>query len=130
VNIKQIIIEYVTGLITSIIGFFVFSMLFNLPWASKLGSSFGGDKTSLFAGLLLGLPIGSLVGIFFIDKFLFKIHGHNLWGVALGFLLSFILGGISGVFLLDKIGNFGVFVIPLLICFLSLLGYYLPLLKD
>ncbi len=40
--------------------------------------------------LFIIMPVGSLSGIFLIDKLLFKAQGYNVRGMTIGFLLGFV----------------------------------------
>jgi hypothetical protein len=122
-NIKKLALEFLAGLIVSAIGFGFFAALLQIPVLSGLETYLGGDKASVFAGLFLGFPIGGILGIFLLDKIVFKTGGYNSVGIATGLAFSLVLGGIGTVPLLSKIGESTVFIAPFLYVLLALIGY-------
>jgi hypothetical protein len=128
--IKKLIFEFLGGLFVSLVCGVSFAFIFSLPGISKVGVNLGGDKASIFFGIFLGLPIGSLLGILFVDKVFYGFQGYNIWGILIGFTLSFFLGGIGSVVLLDKIGSPAIILAPLIIVLFSLVGYLIPIMKG
>jgi hypothetical protein len=126
---KKIFLEFLVGLIVSLVGFGSFAVLLQIPGISKLGVYLGGDKASVFVGLFLGLPIGAILGIFLLDKIAFKAQGCNTIGIGIGAALSFVLGGFGTLLLMSKLGGPAAFVAPLLYVLLALIGYTVALHK-
>lgn len=75
------------------------------------------------AAVYLGLPIGSLLGIFLVDKLFFKVQGYNVLGIPVGFLLCVLAIALSTWFLQGTRGNIGLYLMPFIASFFSLIGY-------
>ena len=82
----------------------------------------GGDKSGIFFVVFLGLPLGSSLGLFLIDRVLYRIRGWNIIGLCIGLILS-IAGAFLGIFLLSALGLIAVFVVPIIIIISSMIGY-------
>jgi hypothetical protein len=126
---KKMFCELCAGLIAAVVGFGLFWALLRIPWLSRLDIYLGGDKASVFIGLFLGIPVGGVLGIFVLDKVVFKAQGYNLMGIAVGLALSLILGGIGTALLMSKFGGQAVFVAPLVFVIFALIGYTIALHK-
>ena len=85
----------------------------------------------------VGLPVGSLIGIWVVDRIIFKVSLNNFSGMAIGFLLS-VLGVVLVLWILPLIkvdivtfvpgfSSMGydvyVYFAPIMIAFLSTVGY-------
>lgn len=128
-NAKKMLCELLAGLVTAVVGFGFFWALLRIPGLSRLDMYLGGDKASVFTGLFLGIPMGGVLGIFLVDKVVFKAQDYNMIGIAGGLALSFILGGLGTVLLMGKLGGQAVFIAPFLYVILALIGYTIPLHK-
>ena len=116
------LLEYISGVILSIIGFICFGIAYDLLRKIHLDYFFGGDKSNVFFGLFLGLPIGSILGFCLIEKIYFKVQGFNILGTILGLIIN-IFACFIGVIFLDKFGEKGIILIPFLIVLLILISY-------
>jgi glycerol uptake facilitator-like aquaporin len=121
---KRIILQLIGAIIASFILIAFYLLIERVVDTSRF--DFGGDKSGIFIAIFAILPIGSLAGIYLVDRQFFSFQGYNLVGIVIGFILSFLVGGITSVLLLDKLGFFAAFLVPFIIVGLSLLGYYLP----
>lgn len=70
-------------LICQIMGAFVVlltlsaSFIFLDKVVNASGIDFGGDKSSVFVVIFVFLPIGSLAGLYLVDKLFFSFEGYN-----------------------------------------------------
>jgi hypothetical protein len=120
-DIKKLLLEYCAGLLLSVGGFLIFVGVYNLLAAVKINIGFGGDKAKVFTGLFLGLPLGSVLGILLVDRFVYRIEITNYLNPVIGLILGF-LGVYCGVIMLDKVGGLSVLLIPIVVTGLCLLG--------
>jgi hypothetical protein len=119
--IKKLLLEYCAGLLLSVIGFLIFVGAHNLLSVVKINIGIGGDKAKIILGLFIGLPLGSVLGIFLVDKFVYKIGAINYFSLIIAVILGF-LGVYCGVIMLDKVGGLSVLFIPIVVTVLCLLG--------
>ncbi len=124
IMLKKIAIQYITGCIFGAAGFICF--LFATASIEKLLFTeifFGGDKSVVFSGLFLGIPIGSLVGLSTIDRLVFRAKRLNKLGLIVGFVISWF-GIVFGLYLMDIVGSkIGVLLGLLETNCLTLIGY-------
>lgn len=118
---SQIIGAILGAISICIISFFVVKSIQNM----SININLGGDKAAIFGFLFLGIPFGIRIGLFIVDKIFFKLNASFL-GLVLSIVLCFIIGGFGGVIILSLLGNFGIFIIPILFFASSFFGYYLP----
>jgi hypothetical protein len=81
--------------------------------------------------ILLGMPIGSTIGIMIIDKLYSKIIFPNIYSII--FAISFsTIGGFIGIFLCDKLNlkEWFLIIVPLLNVTMGIGGYNLGLLFN
>jgi hypothetical protein len=117
--IKKIILEFVGGCIFSIIVGYGFVGIYMALFEIR-GETF--SRGGFLIMLLLGIPIGILIGISLADRLLSKHWRVNIFGLVTGFILG-LFGTVLGIYLLDVIGNVAFFLTPLIAVFLSLFGY-------
>ncbi|NWF57632.1 MAG: hypothetical protein HXY45_22865 [Syntrophaceae bacterium] len=124
---KRLFLEFVMSLGFSIIGFwFVFySWYYFLKQGIEL--YFFGDKTSGLSGILLGIPLGGILGILLAQKLVYKTKGWNVFGTAMALILS-IIGCLFGIYMMDEVGSYVIFLIPLLVAMMCLIGYHFKVL--
>jgi hypothetical protein len=123
---KRIFLDFLSGLILSIIGFLMFAGVYSALELLKIDISYGGDKGKVLFGLFVGLPLGSILGIVLTEKFVYKAQGWNIWGIILAALLS-VISNYLGIVMLDKIGGGFVIIIPLFAVVMCLFGYHVVL---
>ena len=122
---RRILLDFVSSLILSAIGFLLIGYIYQaLDLRYDIG--FGGDKGNALIGLFLGLPCGAILGILVVEKLLYKTKGWNVWGIFLAVLLSFI-SNCLGIIMLDKIGGSAAIFILLLVVITCLFGYRIVL---
>ncbi len=120
---SKIIYEFISGLVFSIIGFFILIGFHDLLLILKIKLDWSGTGR-FFWGMFLGLPIGSIFGFVLINKLYFKIFILNIYSLIISFIFG-IIGGIILIILHDYL-NFGqsLFIImPILITLMCLCGY-------
>ena len=120
-DIKKILFEYCAGLLLSVVGFMIFVGVHNLLSVYKTNIGVGGDKAKIFMGLFLGLPLGNVLGILLVNRFVYKIGAINYFSSVIALILGF-LGVYFGVIMLDKVGGLSVLFIPIVVTGLCLLG--------
>jgi hypothetical protein len=124
---RRILLEFVLGLVSSVIGFFLFSGIYILLESLGLEVEFWGDKAGALFGLFLGLSIGGGFGVLFVERFLYK--RHNLITIPLcSAILLGVFGNYLGLIILDKAGGGFVLMLPLLVALLCVIGYNVGLL--
>ncbi len=119
---KRILLEFCASLILSVIGFLSFAVIYDALELLKVSINFWGDKGKVLFGLFFGLPLGSILGILFTEKLIYKTHGWNILGIVLAVLLS-VVSNYLGIIMLEKVGGGFVILIPLLVVVICLLGY-------
>ena len=113
--------EFIVGLVLAIITYLpVAGFVFFL---SALGVDFG-RTTMIMLALLLGYPVGSLLGILLVDRFFFKAKGWNAFGIGLSITLG-VMGGLGGLMMISRLGDYSLVIIPALIACLAVVGYNL-----
>lgn len=123
----RIIYKIGAGLVLSVFGALIFSLIGVVLSNAIVTVNLGGDKAGPIWGIIIGMPFGSVVGFLLIDKIFYQFQKNNIFGMTIGFLCGFVFGGIGGLFLLDLIGGEAIFVIPQLIVCFSLIGYQIGL---
>jgi hypothetical protein len=124
---RRIIYKIGAGLVLSVFGALIFSLIGVVLSNAIVTVNLGGDKAGPIWGIIFGMPFGSVVGFLLIDKIFYQFQKNNIFGMTIGFLCGFVFGGIGGLFLLDLIGGEAIFLIPLLIVCFSLIGYQIGL---
>lgn len=119
--IKKIISDFIGGIVFSLIVFLFFIWI-------EAGYSFKNvdGHHAVFYGLVT-LPIGSIVGIFLIEKLFLKFQGFNIIGLIIGSALSCCLGGIISMVILKNCCFEGVafsLIFPLIYTFISIAGFH------
>lgn len=122
---KRILCQMGCALVGAVMVGFLFAAVLN----GAVSATLGGDKGGVFVALFLGLPIGSLLGILFIDRVLYNFMKKNVVGVVLGFILS-SLGAVESLILLDTIGGTGILFAPGISTCLGMAGYWIPLARS
>jgi hypothetical protein len=120
-NIQRIFLEFIVGLVLAIITYLpVASFAFFL---SALGVDFG-RTTIILLALVLGYPVGSVLGILLVDRFFFKAKGWNVLGIGLSVVLG-VMGGLGGLMMISRLGDYSLVIMPALIACLAVVGYNL-----
>lgn len=137
-RILRIIIQFITGCIGACGVFLIWVALIIFVDSESVPEDWN-------LVLFIIMPVGSISGIFLIDKLLFKVQGYNVLGMTIGYLLGFVGIAFSEWFLLlywgistypiclfidDLTGNIlnaegvrYVVVFPLTITLFSIIGY-------
>jgi hypothetical protein len=104
--LKRIIVQYIVGCIFGLMGFICFTMITAMLQRTFLTEvfPFGGDKSVVFSGLMLGIPIGALVGLTVINRYVFRAREWNALGLVLGFVLTQV-GIVFTLCLMDFFGS-------------------------
>jgi uncharacterized membrane protein YeaQ/YmgE (transglycosylase-associated protein family) len=124
---KRLLLEFAMSLGFSIIG--LWSVAYSWDYLLKQGIELYlfGDKTDILSGLLLGMPLGGILGILLAEKLVYKTKGSNIFGTAMALILS-IIGSLFGVYMMDVLGSYVIFLIPLLVAMICLIVSNLKLL--
>jgi hypothetical protein len=122
---RRILYQFAAGLILS----FLVGALFSGVLTSLGNVGLGGDKGGILFGIFLGLPVGSLLGIFLVDEGLFRLKQKNFLGGFLGFILSSV-SGVESLIILDELGTVGIILAPAISTLLALVGYWVPLIRK
>ena len=112
---------------------------FDLIWRYKISTFIlDYDHFMIFFIILLCLPVGSILGILVVDKWIFKLPALSVKGMVLGFIFSFLGMGAMIIMRIFVEGNSDmipaaldyiigtdrlIFVMPVIAGFLSSLGY-------
>jgi hypothetical protein len=119
-KLKKIILEFVAGILFSLVAYIPISMiclLLVLP-IDNVGMA--------VITLFLAIPLGSIVGILIVERFVFNIKRWN--SVALGIAIaSGLLGGYLGLVMLENFSDIPLPVIALIVTGLVLAAYNLSL---
>ncbi len=119
-KLKKIILEFVAGILFSLVAYIPISMiclLLVLP-IDNVGMA--------VITLFLAIPLGSIVGILIVERFVFNIKRWN--SVALGIAIaSGLLGGYLGLVMLENVSDIPFPVIALIVTGLVLAAYNLSL---
>lgn len=115
--IKKVISDLVGGAFCSLIGFLFFIWI-----EAGYSLEYNDGHHAVFTGLV-SLPIGSIIGIFLVEKLLFKFQGINIMGLIIGSAMSCCLGGVISIILL-KTSVLLIVVVPMIYAFFSIAGFH------
>jgi hypothetical protein len=118
-KLNEILYEMGSGIISSIAGFTLAILASHIIASGGEIVSFGGCKNSVFIGIFFGLPFGSLAGIWLADKTYLKKSTYSYPILAITLAASSPLGGTAVLLLLDRAGDFGIFLVPVLMVSIS-----------
>ena len=131
-NISRIFLEYISGLICSIIislATWGIAILFVILWLeiSMPLNDFFNRESFVFAILFIGFPLGSTSGIILMDKLFFKLKDWNIIGIIFSFIFSFIFAVLCFIFIIQKTDNIFYLSIILFLSvpLLCLLGFHI-----
>ncbi len=88
----RIIYKIAAGLVLSILGALIFFEI-GVVLSRRIDNFPGGDKAGPIWGVILGMPLGSVIGFLFIDKIIYKLEKYNILGMVVGFICGFFFGG-------------------------------------
>lgn len=123
---KTNIIEFVSCFVFSILGFLGCAFIFDYLRKIGLDIDFGGDKSSVFLGLIIGVPLFGFLGVYLADKFFLGASKFSFLSLVSVILFN-LLGCVLIVFLMDILGSKILFISPFILTLLILIGYKLPL---
>jgi len=115
---KRFIQELFVSTLGSAIGFWLIAE-FHWIFLSNLG---GSDMDSVFAGIWIGLPLGSILSLYILKKVFFKEKKVFTFFGLLGGIACSLFIGIFGVVILD-VSKYLIFLLPIIIsiCFMMFL---------
>lgn len=120
VKLGRVFLELIAGITFAFGGFFVvFYALHYMLWPFDLDIH---GYVCAYAAMLLGIAIGSVFGIWFVDRIIFKSKGYNLAGTVMGFVTCGLGVMLAIWFLRTKEGNVAMYL-PLIGCCFALIGY-------
>jgi len=119
---RRFIVEFLGSLLFAGIGFLALAGVYNLMDLVGLGIDLGGDKGPALSGILIGLPLGGVVGTIFARRIISGEYGYSVPGVLLAVILS-ILGDYLGLALMDKLGSRMALLLPFLTAMVCVMGY-------
>ena len=128
-KIVKIVIQLIAGTVLAFAAWFGMlglSVLLSLLLEEflQLNTPFFLTTDNVFRGIwYLGMPIGSVLGIFFTDKLVYKEPGHNVLGMVMGYVFS-IFAVIFGIAILGALTSIFMLGAPFIVAFFALLGYY------
>jgi predicted MFS family arabinose efflux permease len=110
-------------MVLSVIGGLIFALIGHVLSNVMEEPVYGGDKAGIVWAIVFGVPLGSVIGFFLIDKYIYHFPRDNFLGMVIGFLCGSVSGGVAGGVLLDAIGGKALLIIPLLVVCFCLIGY-------
>lgn len=114
---KRKCVLYLWSLISAAVVYWIFAGLHRV-----LRADFGGDKGEVLAGIVFGLPLGSVTGIILAERMMYFEDRWNVGRVMFALLWS-IAGVAIGIFMLEVNSRILGYFIPALIALMSLYGY-------
>ena len=122
-SIKSIILKYLIGLFFAVSLALLSSFTFDLISRAGFYFEFGGDKSVIFIMICFGIPFGSVTGFIIADKYISKIAKINWGGIILGCLFSSVFGLVSSIAIIMNFDSQAIFIIPVVVSFIALIGY-------
>jgi len=119
-KIRKISVELFISIALSLLCFLMFIAIFNFFENLNINIDIGGCKSNIFIGILFGLPLGSISGIFIVEKFIYKVKKYNIISLVLSYILSFLIAYFS-IFLLDIFGGKAIIFLPIIVSSFSIL---------
>lgn len=111
---QRIALEYISGLVFSVVGFFGLAGLHTLLEMIGFELTWGGDKGKFFWGMFLGLPLGSILGFVLVNRLYFKVATWNSQGMLLAFIVG-VFGNFGGLYFMDRLGGGFFLAVPPLV---------------
>jgi len=110
---KKILIELFAGAIGSAMaGWLVSSVFFESHFLREHQRT---DRDPVFAGIFLGMPLGCLLAIFLVRKFVYNVKPFRFLKLLVGISISWLIS-ISSILIIPLFGFLAVFfLLPLLI---------------
>lgn len=119
---KKLSVDFLSAVSFSVAGFFMFAGIHELLERYGIDIDVGGDKSQVFSGLFIGLPLGGIFGTWLSEKLIYGVPGWNLLGVLLSLVLSTICTYL-GLVMMDRLGSGFIFTLPILIAVMCIVGY-------
>jgi MFS family permease len=123
---KRMSVDFLSSLLFSVAGFLVFAGIYRVLERYGIDIDIGGDKSQVFSGLFIGLPIGGILGTWLSEKVIYGTQGWNVVGVVLSIMLCLACTYL-GLAMMDRVGTGFIFVLPVLIGALCVVGYRIGL---
>jgi hypothetical protein len=106
---KRYFVEIMVGALSGAAAFVATAETYPASWCS-------GDKDPVLTGAFLGLPLGNLIGIAIVDKFVYKIERQSMaariYRTTLCFLLSWVVL-IGTLIMMDYVSGLAAYSAPI-----------------
>jgi len=127
--IRNYLLEFGAAAVCSVAGFWAVGLSHDLLSDLGMNWDFGGCISSLLAGLFIGCPFGSLLGILLVERLIAKSRQWNMTGIVLGLFLSPV-GVFIGAYAADQLGPIMFYGWPLIVSVGVCIGYRLGALYN
>lgn len=123
-SLRNLSLELGAAVACSFAGFWAVGMFYDLLLESGMNWYPAGDKSNGLAGIFVGCPLGSLLGVVLVDRWVVRSHPWNVIGIILGLFLSYP-AAIAGLYAMDilRLGEIMFLGFPLIISIGVCIGY-------
>jgi hypothetical protein len=109
---RRVVLEYVGSVFFATVGFFVLAGVYTLIDTLDLDIDVGGDKGPFLVGILVGLPVGGVLGTILVGKVFLGERGLSVLGILLSLILVTVANYL-GLVMMDRFGSRVALILPL-----------------
>ncbi|MFA5191959.1 MAG: hypothetical protein WC740_14610 [Verrucomicrobiia bacterium] len=124
ISLKNLSLELGAAVACSFAGFWAAMLFYDLLLESGMYWYPAGDKSNGIVGIFVGCPLGSLLGVVLVDRWVVRSHPWNVIGIILGLFLSYPVA-IAGLYATSRLGLGSIMFLgfPLIISIGVCIGY-------